>query len=702
MLLNPWALFFLAAVGMPLAIHFLTRPRPVVLPSSTLRFVREVIQQRRARHWLRDLLTLLFRMAAIALVVLAVARPRSSQLPAASIGEEDSDAVRIVLLDNSLSMSAVDGGTSLFERARAVAADQLRYRPNLRANLILVAAQPRAIFEQPSQNFEALRNELATAGVLPERADVARALAMAAEMLAPRDADDLRQRELVIVSDFQRTSWAQADFSVLPRETKITLDSAAARNKLTNLGISAARIVGQTEEGTNGRIEIDVGNWSPTPRAISVEVQIGNSTRMLTGECPAGRQTTLTDDFALSDLGWYSGSAKLVFDGDALAADDVLPLAVEVRPRPTYLLISRQPATLRPSSSHFLECALSPEGPSATSRGTPAVVRATPDALDAEMLSQANLIVIDHPGVLNPAIVQMLAQSMRRGRSILFFAAETADAITLQRLTAEMGRSLKMPVAYQPFPQGQWRRDQQLSNVRLDLSPFNALGEGAAVLVKGWRFGGGLASHPVPETLADEVLATYTDGSACLALTVTDSAALAVMNADLGTSNLPTQSAFVPLIDELTRSLTERRSATQAPRCGQSLVARLPTVGLTASSLTIDGPNSLESKSDLGELQDEGGNVIWRWPAVGAPGVYRIRNGSETVFSLAVSIPAEESNLEPLSPDVLQNRLVGENSVYYRDAQDDEQSRDSWWTWLLVGCLACMLSEMGTLLVFRT
>ena len=166
MLLNPWAIFFLAAAGIPLAVHFLTRPRPVVLPISTLRIVREVIQQRRARHWLRDILTLIATLAVI-LIVLAIARPRMGQQPLVS-REETADAVRVVLLDVSQSLSAVDGGTELFEQARAAAAEQLRYRPNLRANLILAGASPRAVFDQPSQNFDALRSELARAVHRPE------------------------------------------------------------------------------------------------------------------------------------------------------------------------------------------------------------------------------------------------------------------------------------------------------------------------------------------------------------------------------------------------------------------------------------------------------------------------------------------------------------------------------------------------------
>ena len=76
MFLNPWAISVgLAAAGLPIVIHWLTRPRPVRLPLSTLRFVQQAVAQRRAHHRLRDLLVLLLRTLAVLLLAAAIARP---------------------------------------------------------------------------------------------------------------------------------------------------------------------------------------------------------------------------------------------------------------------------------------------------------------------------------------------------------------------------------------------------------------------------------------------------------------------------------------------------------------------------------------------------------------------------------------------------------------------------------------------------
>ena len=86
---------------------------------------------------------------------------------------------------------------------------------------------PRPTFENPSTNFDALREATAKARVLPERLDVKAAFEMAARMLAPTSESDKRRRELIVVSDFQRANWAAADFSLLPADTAIQLESTA-------------------------------------------------------------------------------------------------------------------------------------------------------------------------------------------------------------------------------------------------------------------------------------------------------------------------------------------------------------------------------------------------------------------------------------------------------------------------------------------
>ena len=234
-----------------------------------------------------------------------------------------------------------------------------------------------------------------------------------------------------------------------------------------------------------------------------------------------------------------------------------------------------------------------------------------------------------------------------------------------------------MPVQFMPPPAGQVRRDLFLTAVRRDEQPFSVFGDSVAAITGRLRFAGGLSSRPLPGGLADDVLATYNDGSACLVLTASDAGVLAVINADLAASNLRKARAFVPLLDELIDRMLHRNHAGTAHLCGEPLVLQLPGEVGPAAGLRVVGPESLDAdhggsaatgrKVDAlgaaaacGELIDEGAGVTWHWPSPEQPGVYRVCRGSDTVFALAVGIPAEESQLESIDLEAI-NRLAGES-----------------------------------------
>ena len=224
--LHLWPIYLGAlAAAVPLAVHWLTRPRPRKMPLSTLRFVREMAEQRRARNRLRDFLILALRVAAVLLLAWAVARPLLRTGAAEAPGEVGNVA-RVVLLDVSQSMAASQGGIEAFERARARAAEHFAFERGLRANLIRAGATARPAFDHLSNNQGALRDELARTRVQPQRLNIQPALALAAQIFADESSESSR-RELIVISDFQRTSWANADFSVLPADTKIELESVA-------------------------------------------------------------------------------------------------------------------------------------------------------------------------------------------------------------------------------------------------------------------------------------------------------------------------------------------------------------------------------------------------------------------------------------------------------------------------------------------
>src|SRR5207253_56465 len=101
------------------------------------------------------------------------------------------------------------------------------------------------------------------------------------------------------------------------------------------------------------------------------------------------------------------------------------------------------------------------------------------------------------------------------------------------------GSDLQMPVEFAPPSAGQLRRNLFLTEVDRQRPPFDVFGDEAGAVLDPLRFSGGLASRKRENGLADDVIAKFSDGSAGLVITACGAGAVAVLNADLGTSNLP-------------------------------------------------------------------------------------------------------------------------------------------------------------------
>jgi hypothetical protein len=701
-----WPLYAAAgAVAIPVIVHFLTRPRPRRFPLSTLRFVREAVEQRKARHRLRDISILAARTAAIVLLAVAMARPLWSDRP---IVDTDSpgDTARVVLVDTSQSMAAVSQGTAAFERARAKAADFLVFRPGLHASLLLAGAEPSSLFDGLSTNFQAMHDELDHSGPRPQRLNLAAALSRAGELLAGTAATV--RRELVIVSDFQRESWVAADFSIVPPDTRIELESVAPAETPSNAAVLRVSTPEQVVQGRPGRLDVEVGNYSPASRKLSVQVEfdgeLDSATYHLTGVCESNKTLTLSEEVMFARPGWRAGRARLLDNDDALPADDVRSFALEVRPAPHYALVSRQTASRSDTSSFYLERALAPlaarqaEGHHAD-EGT-LLARFDASQLDDQAVAASDLIVLDHPGKLSDSALRRLWGLLERGRGVLYFAAEAVDALNLKQLVSDSGGGLQLPVEFMPASSSRPRHDLFLSDVRRDESPFSIFGDTLQKAISPLRFSGGLASRRLDAAPPDELLASFNDRSAALVLSPTSAGSMAVFNADLHGSNLIGSGAFVPILSELVDRLTSRNDRQTPQYSGEPLAIYLPPQAGLAAELKLDCRNA-GTAPPAGQLSDEGAGVMWRAPASGPPGVYEARRHGEPVFMFASEIPPEESDLRPLDPDVLKTKLAGGRNLDFRKAEAGSHAADDAWTWLAVACVGCLLSELVFLRLFR-
>ncbi len=694
--LNLWAIALGSlALAAPLAVHWLTRPQPVTYRLSTMRLLSEVIQQRRARSRIRDWLILLLRLAAVALLALALSRPilRSAGVPMTAQAGTD----RVIVLDVSQSMAALSGGASSLVQGRTAALEFLDAMPGVHANVILAGAQPRAVFDQLSPNLTSLRQAIAEAEARPEQADVRAAMELAGRLFSR---SENRVRELIVISDFQRNNWGSLFLESIPEETQIRLH-AVRPAVLDNVAITSLQFDSQPIAGQAAKIVVELANYSDADKEVQCRMEVGPWGHSATVSLGPQSTRTLSEMVTFDSSGWFYGKAHLEANLDVLVEDDERPVAVFVREAPRVVMVTRQ-AEGR-GSSYYLQRALevalaAPEGPQSQ------VTRIHPQRAATAQWPEADLFVIDHPGQLDDAALRHLASRVRRGRGLLYVAAELVDAMNFERLSVQLGSGFEPPVRLQAGSDGAIRKDLFVSRIQQRQTPFRILGSEAESLFRPVRFAGGLPTRTTSEGLRDQVLAELSDSSALLYVTGVDAGQIAVLNADLGQSNWPVQTTFVPVLSELVQQLLSGSGGSDAAACGEPLV-RMLAPSLDRGAVLSAGPLADESPvaTEYGQWEWSAGqgSLVWAWPEPTGPGVYGLHHSDDLVMAVATAAPAVESDLQMLDANLLTDRMASGRQVQFSDPTQDDSDEDDAWNWLIVACLIGLVTEITALRFFR-
>ena len=242
--LAPLFLAGLTALAVPVIIHLINRERREVVQFPSLMFLQRIPYRSVRRQKLRHIFLLVLRCLALAIVVMAFARPfmrRDAPLRAAGSGARE----LVVLVDRSYSMGAGDHWTRAQDAARRAVSG---LGPTDRATLVAFDNEAAAL--TPPTHDGAILNA-AIAGLRPssEGTRYAPPLKLASQILA---GSNLPRREVVLITDFQRRGWAVRDEIAFPPQTTVTnVDVAAADTTLGDAAVADVTV--QRNEGERDR-----------------------------------------------------------------------------------------------------------------------------------------------------------------------------------------------------------------------------------------------------------------------------------------------------------------------------------------------------------------------------------------------------------------------------------------------------------------
>src|SRR5919202_4469577 len=247
--LTPAFLVGLAALAIPVLVHLIQRERKRVVEFPSLMFVRRIpyqsVRRRRIRHWA----LLLLRAAAVALIVLAFARPFLKRDAAAAAATGGAREI-VILLDQSASMGYGDHWQRARDAARGIVRGLSR---DDRATLVLFSRNAEENMRATSDRTR-LEAAINAAKVSSGATRYGPALKLAESILSR---SNIKRREAVLISDFQKSGWSGSEDARFPEGMALTTTSVSSRDT-ANLSVPSISF-GRASFSGQERITVNAG-----------------------------------------------------------------------------------------------------------------------------------------------------------------------------------------------------------------------------------------------------------------------------------------------------------------------------------------------------------------------------------------------------------------------------------------------------------
>lgn len=315
--LTPLFLIGLAGLAVPILIHLTRQERGKPIRFPSLMFLEKIpfqeTSKRRIRHWV----LLIMRLAALALLVAAFARPFVREGRLAAVGGPGPEEL-VVLLDNSYSMEMGDGWERAVAEARSVIG---ALRPRDRASLIVFSETPQLVHRSIPELPRILAT-LDTLGTTSLATRFAPAVKLAASTLA---ASTLPRQRVVVISDFQRTAWSPDPDAKLA-EGVVVETVVIEGGEIENLALTDLEL-GRQSAGGRDRVTVEARLVNTGESAASAEVTLAvDETDLETVTvtvAPGGAEPVAFAPFTLTAQ-FTRGEVRLGEGGEGLLQDNTL------------------------------------------------------------------------------------------------------------------------------------------------------------------------------------------------------------------------------------------------------------------------------------------------------------------------------------------------------------------------------------------
>lgn len=653
-------LFFVALAGLaiPVLLHLTQREKNQIQRFPSLMFVRRIPYQSVRRRKIHNWLLLAVRMAALALIIMAFARPLIGSGDAQLAPGQGAREV-VIMVDTSYSM----GFGARWEAARAAArAEIARLTPSDRGSVVLFSSGAE-IAARSTPERERLTGAVDTAAVGSGGTRYAPALKVAGSILAD---SKLPQREAILISDFQRGGWRGEEGTRLPQGARLTPVPVQGPADLPNVSITTISLT-RSQFSNQERVAVTAGAVNRSERPVngstmSLDVDgVPVESKPLTLE--PGASTTVTFEPFTVRAKNMRGTVRVA--SDALAADNTFNFVVSPT-EPLRMTVLNRGGAPGLYLARALEIGDAPKFAPSTK---------SPDTLTDEDLRVSEVVILNDTAV-STALARRLQRYVEQGGGLIVAAGLRATwPGDVDLLPGTIGNVVD---------RSRSGNSARLGGIEFGHAIFESFraprsGDFTMPEVFGYR--------AVTAAKDAQVLARFDGGSpALLERRVGRGRVLLwATTFDREWSDLPVSPVFLPFIHRTVRYT----AGYQEPR-PWLLVGQVLDPALVSSTRTEQRVVLTPSAKRV-PLGDEGSEVMELTEA----GFYELRGreGDDIPVVVAANVDSSESDLTPIDPKEITAAAVGlpggaagsggPGVPLTPEAQ--EKNQRMWWYLLLVG-----------------
>jgi hypothetical protein len=700
--LNGMLLGGLAAVSIPVIIHLFNRSRFRVVRWGAMHLLEGILKKNRRRLKLEQIILLIVRCAIPALLALLMARPVLTGWEPL-LGQAKTST--IVLLDNSYSMEAGPKGSTSFEQARETARRILDAQvEGSDAGLLPMAGGPPV---EPTFELDRLRGELSSLAAGYGAADVPAALG-AAQKLLPKLHHPVR--DVVVLSDFQRVSWSEAETAARARQAQL-LHQGRIAPTVTFFSVGAETRQNVCVESLDpGRLVLGVGqtlrlraalrNHGETAYPELAVVFLADGVERDVQRIPlgAGETSQLFFTYRFEKPGSHVLEVRAA--ADPLEADNRMMIALPVWDRLSVVLVNGDPSPepLK-GETDFAEIALRPFGAARTGLADLIDVRTLePAQVAPAALAEARVVLLANVARLADPALKALENFVRDGGGLLIFPGDRIDGGWYGGPLADGGRGL-LPQALVGLG-GSLAPDaapasivaQRYTHPALEL--FNDPGNGslAEARIRLWTR---TREATDPGTT---ILARLDSGDPFLIEKAYGGGRViqCAVPCDLDWSNLPLRPFYLPLLQQLVTYLAARAEPPRNLKVGAPLTALLPAADAGKTARLTDPAG----RAGQVPIIARGGRAVAETTDTRLPGLYVLEPPAGQKIHFVVNTDRAESDLRRLGAAELEQAAAPFKAAVV-DSWSDYQQRERQrrfgreiWQWALTGLLIFLFAEL--------